>query len=71
MEEALAKSITYRIIIIILDFVIILIFNNKVEVALGFTILSNLYSSIVYYIHEKIWNKTYCRNKISFRKFTL
>lgn len=56
-KRSLIKTITYRVVIIILDFSAIFLFTHKYDVALGFVIISNLYTSTGYYIHERIWDK--------------
>lgn len=56
--RSLTKAVTYRILIIIMDFTAIYLLTGKVEVALGFMIVSNIYTTIAYYGHERVWNKT-------------
>jgi adenylylsulfate kinase len=56
-KRSLIKAITYRIIILVLDFTVIFILTKKIEIALGFMIISNIYTSIVYYFHERIWDR--------------
>lgn len=55
-KRSLVKTITYRIAIIILDFTVIFLFTHKYDVALGFVILSNIYTSAGYFAHERIWD---------------
>jgi len=55
--RSLTKALTYRIVILILDFTSIYLLTGKVEVALGFMLASNFYTSIAYYFHERIWNR--------------
>jgi adenylylsulfate kinase len=54
--RSLTKAVTYRIVIIVLDFTAVYLLTGRVETALGFMIVSNLYTSIAYYFHERIWN---------------
>ena len=49
--------ITYRIAILILDFTIVYLLTGKIEIALGFMVASNIYTSIGYYIHERAWDR--------------
>jgi len=56
-KRSLVKAITYRILIIILDFTTIYLLTGRLEVSLGFTMVSNVYTSVAYYFHERIWNK--------------
>ena len=57
VKRALLKTLSYRIIILLLDFTCIYLFTGKIKVALGFMLVSNIYTSIVYFIHERIWDK--------------
>jgi uncharacterized membrane protein len=49
------KAITYRILIMILDFVTIYLMTGTVRVAIGFMIASNIYTTLAYFAHERIW----------------
>ncbi len=54
--RSLAKAVTYRIIIIILDFTAVYLLTGKFEIAFWFMAISNVYTSVAYYAHERIWN---------------
>jgi uncharacterized membrane protein len=54
--RSLTKAFTYRVAIIVLDFVAVYLLTERVETALGFMIVSNIYTSAAYYFHERIWN---------------
>ncbi len=56
-RRSLTKAITYRVVIMTLDFITIYIFTGAVHVAVGFMIVSNVYTSIAYVFHERIWAK--------------
>jgi len=56
-RRSLIKAITYRIIIMCLDFVTIYLFTGAVRVAIGFMIASNIYTTIAYFLHERLWAK--------------
>jgi uncharacterized membrane protein len=57
VKRSIVKTITYRVIVVILDFIAVYLFTGKLETALGFTIVSNIYTTIVYFFHERIWDK--------------
>jgi len=57
LRRSIVKTITYRFVIIILDFTVIYLFTRRIEVALGFMILSNVYTTLAYFFHERIWDK--------------
>jgi uncharacterized membrane protein len=55
--RSVAKSVSYRIISILADIVIIYFFTHKIQMTLGIVIISNFLSTFLYYFHERIWNK--------------
>ena len=55
--RSLAKAVTYRALILILDFTSIYLLSGKLEVALGFAMVGNIYTSIAYYVHERFWDR--------------
>ena len=57
IRRSIVKTISYRAVILILDFTAIYLFTGKVKVAIGFMIVSNIYTTIGYFIHERIWDK--------------
>ena len=57
LRRSVVKTISYRAVILILDFVTIYLFTGKMKVALGFMIVSNIYTTIGYFFHERIWDK--------------
>ena len=54
-NRSLVKALTYRVAIVCLDFLAIYVFTHKVEVAFGFMIVSNIYTTVGYFLHERIW----------------
>jgi uncharacterized membrane protein len=57
LSRSVVKAITYRIIILCLDFLTIYLFTGAVRVAFGFMIVSNIYTTIGYFLHERVWNR--------------
>ena len=57
LTRSIAKTLSYRVLILICDFTTIYLFTGKIKVAAGFTIVSNVYTTIGYFIHERIWDK--------------
>ena len=51
------KSITFRILVLISDFIISIFIIESFTEAVGIMIATNLFSSILYFIQERIWNK--------------
>lgn len=56
-RRSLAKAVTYRLVILVLDVTAIYMFTGRFDIALGFMMVSNIYTSVAYYVHERIWNK--------------
>ena len=56
-KRSIAKAVTYRIVIIILDFFTIYLITGKTTVAFGFMLVSNVYTTMAYYLHERLWSK--------------
>jgi len=57
LSRSILKTISYRVVILILDFVSIYLFTGQIKVALGFMIISNVYTTIGYFFHERIWDR--------------
>ena len=55
--RTIVKTLTYRMFVLICDFVAVYLFTDQVKIALGFMIVSNTYATVGYYFHERIWNK--------------
>ena len=56
-KRTFVKALTYRAFIICLDFLAIYIFTGKTDVALGFMIASNVYTTVAYFLHERMWTR--------------
>jgi adenylylsulfate kinase len=57
LRRSVVKTVSYRVVILILDFTCIYLFTGQVKVAIGFMIVSNIYTSVGYFIHERIWDR--------------
>lgn len=55
--RSLMKALSFRALIVISDFLIISAITHQYNLAVGFVVLSNLSSTIFYFIHERIWNR--------------
>jgi adenylylsulfate kinase len=55
-ERSIAKAISYRVVSVIADIVLVFTITKKVELTLGIVILSNTASVFIYYFHERAWN---------------
>jgi adenylylsulfate kinase len=54
-KRSVVKAITYRALIVALDFAVIYLLTGKAGIAAGFMVVSNIYTTIGYFVHERIW----------------
>jgi len=54
-KRSVLKAITYRGIIVCLDFLVIYLLTGKVMTAAAFMIVSNIYTTVGYFLHERAW----------------
>ncbi len=57
VHRSAAKSVTFRILILLSDFVVIYLFTGEAALALGAILVSNLSGTLIYFGHERIWNR--------------
>ncbi|MDD5406817.1 MAG: DUF2061 domain-containing protein [Sulfurovaceae bacterium] len=57
LQRSIFKTISYRVVILIFDFISIYLFTGQIKVAFGFMIVSNIYTTFGYFFHERIWDK--------------
>lgn len=56
-KRSIVKALTFRAISITTDLIIIYLFTRKIALSLGIALAANFTSTIMYYIHERAWNK--------------
>jgi uncharacterized membrane protein len=55
-KRSFAKSITWRILAIIVTFGSIYFLTGETDTATAGTILTNTINFVLYYLHERVWN---------------
>lgn len=55
-KRSLTKSLTFRIVVVIADFIVMYIITRHVGVTIALTVVTNITSTILYYVHERAWN---------------
>jgi uncharacterized membrane protein len=55
--RSLAKAITFRLIIIVSDSIILYFITRRYEVIVAVIVFSNIASTVLYFLHERAWNK--------------
>jgi len=56
LTRSLVKAITFRILILIADGFIVFAITHRYDVALAVIVLSNISSTVFYFLHERVWN---------------
>lgn len=62
--RSIVKSITYRLIIIFSDFAIATFITGNSRSAFHIILFTNISSTILYYAHERIWNRITWAKKV-------
>ncbi len=57
LGRSIVKAITFRLLILIADGLIIFGITKRYDIALSVMFFSNLSSTIIYFIHERAWDK--------------
>jgi uncharacterized membrane protein len=57
IRRSAVKAVTYRLFIMCLDFATIYFFTGEPRIAFGFMIASNVYTTVAYLAHERIWSR--------------
>jgi len=57
IKRTIVKSITFRALVILADGLIIYFITKSLVIATSVIIFSNIASTIIYYLHERAWNK--------------
>ncbi|CAJ0780346.1 hypothetical protein LMG7141_01004 [Ralstonia condita] len=54
-RRSVTKAVTYRVLVMCLDFVTLYLLTGTAHIAIGFMVISNVYTSIAYFVHERLW----------------
>ena len=57
LSRSVVKAVSYRIIIVTADFIAVYFFTRRIEIAVGFVVVSNVYTSVLYFLHERFWDR--------------
>jgi adenylylsulfate kinase len=55
-KRSIIKAITFRVLILLSDSIIIFAITHRYDITVGVIFFSNFASTILYYFHERIWN---------------
>jgi len=54
--RSIVKALTYRAVIIVADSILVYVLTRRFDLAAGFVVISNIYSTALYFLHERVWN---------------
>lgn len=54
-RRSVTKALTYRSLVMCLDFATLYLLTGTIHTAVGFMIISNIYTSVGYLAHERLW----------------
>ncbi|MFC3070432.1 DUF2061 domain-containing protein [Phenylobacterium soli] len=54
-RRSLVKAITYRLVVMCADAAAIYLLTGKWRLAAGFMIASSVYTTALYFLHERLW----------------
>jgi uncharacterized membrane protein len=57
MSRSILKTISYELVILTLNFVTVYYITGRVRIALGFVVISSIYTMLSYFFHDRIWDK--------------
>ena len=57
LTRSVVKAVSYRVIVVVADFVAVFFFTARVDIALGFVVVSNIYTTGLYFLHERFWDR--------------
>jgi uncharacterized membrane protein len=63
-SRSIAKAISYRIISICVDLTVVFVITHRIDLTIGIVTTTNIVSTIVYYLHERAWNKSHFGRKV-------
>lgn len=56
-KRSVSKAITFRALIVVTDIFVIFAVTRKVSQTLALIAYTNLAGTVLYYIHERLWNR--------------
>lgn len=54
--RSVLKAVTFRLAVLAADSIIIYFITRRADVTIGVMIFSNVSSTVLYFLHERVWN---------------
>jgi uncharacterized membrane protein len=58
-SRSLVKTITYRVLIIVSNSIIVYLLTRRVDMTVAFITTTNIASTVLYFLHERAWNRVH------------
>jgi uncharacterized membrane protein len=55
--RSIVKAVTFRLIIIVSDIAVIYFVTRRWDITISVMVISNISSTILFYLHERAWNR--------------
>ena len=56
-RRSLAKALTYRLLVIIADTIVVFFITHRYDVTIAVVVLTNIASTVLYFFHERLWSR--------------
>ncbi len=56
-KRSFAKTINFQILVIVSDLIVVLLITHQPITTLSIIFFSNLVSAVIYFFHERVWNR--------------
>jgi len=65
-KRSIAKTITWRVIAVLVTMIAVYLYNKDIKESLIVSLSANAVKMVLYYLHERFWNKTdFGREKVT------
>ena len=58
-KRSIVKTLAFQALIILSDLVIIFLITHRTGITIGIIVSTNLVSAVIYFIHERAWNRVH------------
>lgn len=56
-KRSIAKTIGFHALIILADLIVVFFITHQYQITISIILLTNLMSGLIYFFHERAWNK--------------
>lgn len=67
-SRSVIKAVTFRVIVVCFDLLVVFLFTKAWDKTIALTIASNLVRLVLYYGHERVWNRIHVGKRLNLDK---